>query len=184
MRNTQTKERTAEGIGPRRGSKMLVSILIMAVLAVGLTAFAYFRGHGEHLEGLKRAKDTVIEVFPLLILAYIVAGMVQALLPREAVSEYLGKGSGLRGIVIACFAGGVTPGGPLISLPVAKGLLSAGAGLGTTVAYLTAWSLWAAGRVPLEIGFMGLQFTVIRVICTGFFPPIAGLIARSLFERS
>lgn len=162
---------------------MLGSIIIMGVLAVGLLAIAILRGKGEHVEGLKRTKDMFIGVFPLLILAYFVAGMVQAMLPRDAVSEWLGKESGLRGIAIACIAGGFTPGGPLVSLPLAAGFLRAGAGIGTIVAYLTAWSLWAAGRLPLELGFLGLRFTVIRMICTGFFPPVAGLIARALFRR-
>jgi len=162
---------------------MLGPIIIMGVLAVTLLVFAYLRGKGEHLEGLKRTKDMVIEVFPLLIFAYIVAGMVQALLPKDMVSHWLGKESGLRGIMIACIAGGVTPGGPFVSLPLAAGFLRSGAGIGTIVAYLTAWSLWAAGRLPLELGLLGLRLTVIRIACTFFFPPVAGLIARALFQR-
>jgi len=163
---------------------MLTSIVIMGVLAIGLLAFGYLRGRGEHLEGLKQTKDMVIKIFPLLIFAYIVAGMVQVLVPRDTVSEWLGRESGFRGIIIACVAGGITPGGPFVSLPVATGFLRAGAGVGTVVAYLTAWSLWAAGRIPLELGFLGFRFTAIRIICTCFFPPVAGLIARTLFERS
>jgi len=162
---------------------MLGPIIIMGVLAVTLLVFAYLRGKGEHLEGLKRTKDMVIEVLPLLIFAYIVAGMVQALLPKDTVSHWLGKESGLRGIMIACIAGGVTPGGPFVSLPLAAGFLRSGAGIGTIVAYLTAWSLWAAGRLPLELGLLGPRLTMIRIACTFFFPPVAGLIARALFQR-
>lgn len=184
MKREQENQPTAPHVGTRKGNRMLTSILIMGVLAVGLLVFGYLRGKGEHLEGLRRTKDMVIEIFPLLICAYIVAGMVQVLVPRETVSHWLGKESGFRGIILACVAGGVTPGGPLISLPVATGFLRAGAGVGTIVAYLTAWSLWAAGRLPLEIGIMGLRITFIRIVCTFFFPPIAGLIARTLFERS
>jgi uncharacterized membrane protein YraQ (UPF0718 family) len=183
MRSEPAKDKTHAYTQSRKGSRMFASIIIMGVLAVGLVVFALLRGKGEHLVGLKRTKDMVIEVFPLLILAYIVAGMVQALLPKDMVSQWLGKESGLRGIAIACIAGGLTPGGPFVSLPLAAGFLRAGAGIGTIVAYLTAWSLWAAGRLPLELGFLGLRFTVIRIICTGFFPPVAGLIARVLFQR-
>ncbi|MBN2266466.1 MAG: hypothetical protein JW775_11710 [Candidatus Aminicenantes bacterium] len=61
--------------------------------------------------------------------------------------------------------------------------LSAAAGLGTMVAFVTAWSLWAVTRLPLEIGIMGLRFTLIRLGVTFFFPPIAGLMAQVFFKR-
>lgn len=186
MGREQANQKTIEHDGMPRGSGMLISTLIMGLLAVGLLTFSYFRGQGQHIEGLKRTKDMVIEVFPLLILSYTVAGILQVLLPQPLISQWVGKQSGIRGILIGCVAGGITPGGPLVSLPLVAGLLRAGAGMGTAVAYLTAWSLWAAGRIPLEIGIMGPpgpRFVLVRIACTFFFPPIAGLIARALFER-
>jgi len=187
MKGEQANRQTTTHVATRKGSGMLISTLIMGVLAIGLLAFGYLNGKGEHIEGLKRTKDMVIEVLPLLILSYTVAGMLQVLVPASMISGWVGKQSGLRGIFIGCVAGGITPGGPLVSLPIAAGLLRAGVGVGTAVAYLTAWSLWAAGRIPLEIGILGPpgpRFILIRIACTFFFPPIAGLIARALFERT
>ena len=74
------------------------------------------------------------------------------------------------------------PGGPFVSLPMAAGLLQAGAGVGTMVALLTGWSLLAFTRLPMEIGIMGWKFTMIRLACSFFFPPIAGFIANKLFS--
>jgi len=50
------------------------------------------------------------------------------------------------------------------------------------VAFLTGWSLWAVTRLPLEMGLMGWKFTLIRLACVFFFPPIAGLIANKFFS--
>jgi uncharacterized membrane protein YraQ (UPF0718 family) len=75
------------------------------------------------------------------------------------------------------------PGGPMTSLPVAAGLLRVGASVGTMVAFLTGWSLLAVSRLPLEIGLMGWKFTLIRLACVFFFPPIAGLIADKFFSN-
>jgi uncharacterized membrane protein YraQ (UPF0718 family) len=36
----------------------------------------------------------------------------------------------------------------------------------------------------MEVGILGWKFTAIRVACTFFFPPIAGLIAQALFGNS
>lgn len=62
-----------------------------------------------------------------------------------------------------------------------SGLLRTGARVGTMVAFLTGWSLWAVTRLPMEVGILGWKFTIIRIASTFFFPPIAGLIAQTLF---
>jgi len=116
-----------------------------------------------------------------LIFAFIVAGMVQVLVPHELISKWVGVESGMRGIFIGSVAGGLTPGGPFVSLPIVAGLLRSGAGVGTMVAFLTGWSLWAVSRLPMEVGILGWKFTLIRIACTFFFPPIAGLLAQALF---
>ena len=174
---------TTASAGPRGSTGMLVATVIMGVLAVGLLIFGYMRGKGEHVVGLRRTRDMAIQVLPLLVFAFMVAGMVQALMPRETVSRWVGEQSGFRGIVIGSIAGGLMPGGPYVTLPLAAGLVRAGAGVATMVAFLTAWSLWAVGRLPMEFGILGPRLALIRLASTCVFPPIAGLIARALFER-
>jgi len=154
----------------------------MGVLAIILVSVGYYKGGGEHVLGLKSAMNMTIQILPLVILAFIVAGMIQTLVSHEFLSKWIGKGSGIRGILIGTVAGSLTPGGPYVSLPIAAGLLRSGASVGTTVAFLTGWSLWAFGRLPLEVGIMGWKFTLIRMVSTFLFPPIAGLIANRLFS--
>jgi hypothetical protein len=52
------------------------------------------------------------------------------------------------------------------------------------VAFLTGWSIWAIGRLPMEIGILGWKFTAIRIASTIIFPPIAGLIAHLFFSNA
>jgi hypothetical protein len=134
---------------------MLVPTLVMATIAVALILIGYNRGQGEHVAGLLKGWDMTIQILPLLVFAFIVAGMVQILVPQELLSRWIGEESGLRGILIGCVAGGLAPGGPYVSLPVVAGLLKSGAGTGTMVAFLTAWSLWAFQRLPMELGILG-----------------------------
>jgi uncharacterized membrane protein YraQ (UPF0718 family) len=161
---------------------MVIATVIMGVLAIILVSVGYYKGGGEHVLGLKSAMNMTIQILPLVILAFIVAGMVQTLVSHEFLSKWIGKGSGIRGILIGTVAGSLTPGGPYVSLPIAAGLLRSGASVGTTVAFLTGWSLWAFGRLPIEVGIMGWKFTLIRMVSTFLFPPIAGLIANRLFS--
>jgi uncharacterized membrane protein YraQ (UPF0718 family) len=157
---------------------MLVPTIIMGALAVIFLLIGYCKGQGQHIIGLRSALNMTVQILPLLIFAFIVAGMVQVLVPQELLSKWVGAESGTRGVFIGTVAGALAPGGPYVSLPVAAGLLQAGAGVGTMVAFLTGWSLWAVSRLPMEVGIMGWKFTLIRIASTFFFPPIAGLIAQ------
>jgi uncharacterized membrane protein YraQ (UPF0718 family) len=160
---------------------MLIPTVIMGLLAFVLLAIGYSQGEGQHIQGLKSAISITLQILPLLIFAFIVAGMIQVLVPREFLSKWVGAESGFRGIFIGTVAGGLAPGGPYVSLPIAAALLRSGASVGTLVAFVTGWSLWAVGRLPMEVGILGWKLTMIRVASTFFFPPIAGLIADKFF---
>ena len=162
---------------------MLIPTIIMGVIAIILFILAYQKGGGEHVTGLKSAGSLLLQVIPLLIFAFIIAGMVQVLIPSEFISKWIGAESGFRGIIMGTFFGSLTPGGPYVAMPIAAGLLQTGASIGTMVAFMTGWSLWAFTRLPLEIGLMGWKFTAIRFACTFFFPIIAGLLANLFFSK-
>ncbi|MBN2498109.1 MAG: permease [Deltaproteobacteria bacterium] len=162
---------------------MWIATGIMAALAVILFVVGAWRGQGQHLDGLKAGGQMTLQVLPLLIFAFLVAGMAQSLIPKELIARWVGGESGWRGILIGSLAGGLTPGGPYVSFPIVAGLYRAGASIGTTVAFVTAWSLWAVTRLPMEVGLMGLRFTLVRLLCTLVFPPLAGWMAQLLFGR-
>ncbi len=167
----------------KKGNKaMLIATIIMILLAGILVLLGYSRGSGEHITGLKNAITMTTQILPLLLAAFIVAGMIQVLIPQELIARWVGAESGFKGIVIGTIAGGLSPGGPYVSLPIAAGLLHAGASLGTMVAYLTGWSLWAIARLPMEVGIMGWRFTLVRMISTFLLPFVAGMIAEIFFS--
>ncbi|WP_455276943.1 permease [[Eubacterium] cellulosolvens] len=160
---------------------MLIPTILMLILAIILLFIGYYRGQGQHILGMKSALNITIEILPLLIFAFIVAGMIQILLPQEILSRWIGAESGMRGILIGSVVGGFAPGGPYVSLPIAAGLLRSGASVGTMVAFITGWSLLAFGRLPMEVGILGWKFTLVRLLSTFFFPPIAGIIAQAIY---
>ena len=159
---------------------MLVPTIIMGFLAVILVFISYQKG--VHIQGLKTSAAMLMQVLPLMVLAFVVAGMAQSLVPQGIISKWVGVESGFRGILIGSVVGGIMPGGPFVNLPIAAGLLRVGASVGTMVAFLTGWSILAFTRIPMEVGIMGWKFWLIRLACTFFFPPVAGLIANTFFS--
>jgi len=98
---------------------MLIPTIIMGVIAVVLLVMGYLRGGGEHILGLKSGGILLLQILPLLIFAFIIAGMVPVLVPTELISTWIGAESGIRGILIGTVVGGLMPGGPYVCLPIA-----------------------------------------------------------------
>lgn len=167
----------------RKRIDMLIPTIVMGTVAVILLIIGIYKGQDQHISAMKYSGTLMLQIIPLLLFAFFVAGMIQELIPQKTISHWVGSESGLRGILIGTIAGGFTPGGPYVSLPIIAGLIKSGASIGTIVAFLTSWSLWAIARLPLEIGILGYRFTLIRIACTFFFPPIAGLLAQLLFAN-
>ena len=156
--------------------------VVMFVIALGLFILASLQGEGKNIAGLKSAWNMTWQIIPLLIFAFIIAGLAQTLLPKDLISKWVGDESGFRGILIGTLAGALTPGGPYVSLPIAAGLLKTGASIPTMVTFVSAWSLLAVARLPLEVGIMGWRFTLMHRLSVLIFAPLAGLLASWLVK--
>ena len=82
---------------------MLIPTIIMGVVAIALIIVAYQKGGGEHILGLKAAGNILVQILPLLIFAFIIAGTIQYVLPTELISKWVGTESGLRGIFLGWY---------------------------------------------------------------------------------
>ena len=166
-------------VNNKKGSLgMLIPTIIMGILAFVVLIVGYQKG--QHVEGLKATYQMTIQILPILVFAFIIAGFMRVLISQEMVAKWIGENSGIRGILLGTLAGAVSPGGPYVNLPIAAGLFRAGAGVGTIIAFLTGWSLMSLIRLPMEVGIIGWRLTTIRLLSVCIFPPIAGYIALFL----
>jgi uncharacterized membrane protein YraQ (UPF0718 family) len=131
--------------------------------------------------GLHDDLGLMTAILPRIVLAMAVAGLMEAVLPKDKVAYWVGAESGMRGLFIATLAGALTPGGPITSFPFVVALYMAGADRGSLVAYLTAWSLLGFQRVMVwEMPLLGMDFVLVRSLANLPFPIIAGILARTL----
>ncbi|MFB3884256.1 MAG: permease [Thermodesulfobacteriota bacterium] len=152
--------------------------LAIWLIALILGVVSFFRPGNLHVKGLKTAWDFTYKVFPRMILAILVCGFFSVIVPTDLVVSWLGKESGMKGILIASLVGGFTPGGPIISFPIVVIFFKAGAGIPSLIAYLTAWTTLAFHRtITYEIPLLGFRFTVVRILSTLLLPPLAGILA-------
>jgi uncharacterized protein len=164
-------------------SPLDTSTLILAAVAVVLAILAYLKDPGLPMLGVKNGVSMLAFVLPRMVVAIILAGLMQVLVPQDFVSRHFGQGGGVRALLLATLAGVVTPGGPMVTVPFMVVLANSGAALSSLVAYMTAWSLFGLQRIiAWEAPLMGWRFVVARVVPSLAFPVLAGWLV-SIFNH-
>jgi uncharacterized membrane protein YraQ (UPF0718 family) len=138
------------------------TLILIAIALLGMLV-AWRRKDGSAKRSVQIGWSTLKRTLPLLIVAFIIVGYVNALEPQGLVRSWIGPDSGLRGVVIGAAAGMLLPGGPYVVFPLIATLYSSGAGMGPTLAMITSWAALALLSVSFELPFLGWRFTVIRL---------------------
>lgn len=115
-----------------------------------------------------------------LPLALLAASFLTEVLPADRIGAVIGPDSGILGIVVASVVGGLLPGGPMASFPIALVMWQMGAGPAQTVALLAGWSVFALHRIlAYEAPLLGWRFTVLRLLSCSLLPVLSGLLAQA-----
>jgi uncharacterized membrane protein YraQ (UPF0718 family) len=163
---------------------MDTSTVVMMVAAGVALAVVYLKSPEAANRGLSATGSLMLEITPRMIAAFTLAGLFQALVPREVIVGWMGHGSGFKGILIGMSLGGITPGGPMTHFPVIASLFKMGVGIGPLVAYLSAWSLFGLQRVIMwEIPFLGPKVVAIRIAVSFLFPLVAGWLCELVWDK-
>jgi uncharacterized membrane protein YraQ (UPF0718 family) len=156
------------------------AILAMLVVLAALGIAALRAGPGVFTLGVRSGVSQLLKLLPVLLIAMLLAGFVEVLLPKRIVETWLSDASGWRGIGIAWLAGILTPGGGIVGLPLVASLVKAGVGAGVLVTYLTSMALLSFLRVPMETAIVGEKLVLIRLGANFLLPPLAGFLTQGL----
>jgi uncharacterized protein len=108
--------------GPASGGmnrRVDTTLLILLVLVVGAMVVAAAKDPGLPLRGLAASGRLFRGVWLELLLGFLLAGLLDVLLPQRLLVTWLGGENLGRGILIGWVAGLVMPGGPYVFFPVA-----------------------------------------------------------------
>jgi uncharacterized membrane protein YraQ (UPF0718 family) len=160
------------------------STIVLVAAALVLAVVAYVKDPGLPLLGAKNGLQMIWFILPRLIPAMLVAGLLQVVVPQELVARHLGRGGGLRALLVGTVAGMLTPGGPMVSVPLMVALAHSGVALSVLVAYMTAWSLFGMQRIiAWEAPLMGWHFVAVRVVPSLLFPIVAGWLVATFYSE-
>ncbi len=157
--------------------------IVFAALLV-LMAVAFGRGGTPLLgEALGGGVRLFVRYGVVIFVSFLLAGLIQSLMPHGLVSTALGEDSGWQGLLLASAAGAITPAGPFVSMPLAAALLRSGAAPPAVITFLAAWSLLSIHRLlAWEVPIMGASFALTRWSLCLVLPAAAGMLARVLFR--
>ena len=125
-----------------------------------------------------------LEMIMILPAVMVIMGLFSVFVSKELVVKYLGKTSGIKGILLAIFFGAL-PTGPLyVAFPLAVALRSKGASLSNIVIFLSAWACIKIPQELVELQFLGIKFMAVRLILTIIFVVIMGMFIEKIIEWS
>ncbi len=159
---------------------MTQATVILWLLAAALSGFAWRRRDGSHRRGVQVGWQTLKRTLPLLLLAFLIVGFVNALAPQRLVQSWLGPQAGFRGLLLAEAVGMLLPGGPYVVFPLIATLYQAGAGLGAAVTLVTSWAMLSLLTVTFELPFMGWRFWLVRWGLGLAFPLLLGALVQGM----
>ncbi len=166
---------------PKKGLLRDVVLLILAILVTALLVTLFPENRTRVID---TSWDFLIEMMLILPAVMVILGIFAVFIPKEMIQKYLGKGSGLKGIIIGLVLG-TLPTGPLyVAFPMASAMMKKGARTSSIIAFLSAWACIKIPQEMVELKFLGLEFMLLRLGLTILFVIIMSILIERIMDWS
>lgn len=155
---------------------------LLFVLAVALFGWAFITSPERAVKALQAGLQTFLSVLPILTAVFGAIGLFNVLVDRKKVADALGESGGIKAIVLASLAGTILVGPVYVVFPLMKTVREHGARWAVVGAVLAAWAV-KIPMVPMEIGMLGLKFSVARVVLVAVAAVPIGLLLEWVMTR-
>ena len=146
-------------------------------LVIILYLIIFFLNCENAYNSVKASGGIFVKLIPVLFLVVFLMGLLNYFLKPKAISKYLGKGSGVRGWILAVLAGIISHGPIYAWYPLLKELRKQGMRQGLAAVFLYNRAI-KIPLLPVLFYYFGIAFTVILL----FFTVIASLIEGKIIE--
>jgi uncharacterized membrane protein YraQ (UPF0718 family) len=162
---------------------MDINLLILVAMTVFLTATVLLKHPSRVGDAVQTSVRLLGGVWPELLLGFLLAGLLDVLIPEQQLVQWLGGENLLSGILIGWAAGLLLPGGPYLTFPIVANLLRQGAAPGPLIALITAKMLLSPIRMlSYEAPLLGWPMTLSRLLPGLLLPPFLGWIGQWLYD--
>ena len=127
--------------------------------------------------------NSILNMLFLLPPVLIFVGLLDKWVEKETLIRYMGKKSGIYGILFSLFLGVIAAGPLYLAFPIAVLLLKKGASIRYVVFFLGVWTTAKLPVVVYEFDSFGVKFTLIH-ICFGLvFYYLMGIVFEKFYDQ-
>ena len=135
------------------------------------------------IKSVNITKQNLIEMFSVIPPIFVLLGLLDVWVDRATMMKYTGKGSGLKGILIAFVLGSAAAGPLYAAFPVAGVMLKKGSSLFNVFVFIGAWSTTKIPMLTFEAANMGTEFTLTRLALSIIGIVIIAVITEKLLNK-
>jgi uncharacterized membrane protein YraQ (UPF0718 family) len=158
-------------VNVKKHLKNYMWVILFVLFSVG----SYLIGFKPGLVIYSNFNEFFIEMISFIPFLFIIIGLFDVWVPKEMLEKHVGRESGVKGIFLVILLA-MLQAGPLYgAFPVAYVLFKKGASVRNIFIYLGAFSSMKLPMLGIEIGYLGIKFTILRTlislplfICIGF----------------
>lgn len=137
---------------------------IWIILFVLFSIVSYFIGFKPGLVIDSSFRVFFIEMISFIPFLFIIIGLFDVWFPKEMLEKHIGRESGAKGIILVILLA-MFQAGPLYgAFPVAHVLHKKGGSVKNIFIYLGAFSSMKLPMLGIEIGYLGIKFTILRTL--------------------
>jgi uncharacterized membrane protein YraQ (UPF0718 family) len=137
---------------------------IWVILFVFFSVVSYFIGFKPGLVIYSNFNEFFLEMISFIPFLFIIIGLFDVWVPKEMLEKHVGRESGVKGIFLVILLA-MLQAGPLYgAFPVAYILCKKGASVRNIFIYLGAFSSMKLPMLGIEIGYLGIKYTILRTL--------------------
>ena len=153
--------------------------IVLALAVTGGTLTLWLKGPAVFWGVIRQDFGFLIGVLPKVAAGIVIAVLLPMVVRPEMLNRWVGPEQGWKGLALAAAFGAAAPGGPSVVMPLAMGLLAAGADRGAVGAFFTGWSMLSLNRTLVwEMSFLPYELVGLRVALSLPVPVLVGLLMR------
>lgn len=132
------------------------------ILMSGVYFVLYFINKDLFFSSSLKSINSLTEMLMVIPPVFILLGLLDVWVSKETMVKAMGKGSGIKGMLLGFFLGSAAAGPLYGAFPVAITLLKKGSSFHNVLILIGAWSTTKIPLLIFEASSMGLEFTILR----------------------
>ncbi|MDD3044441.1 MAG: permease [Candidatus Delongbacteria bacterium] len=144
----------------RKNIKRYKFFFILLIVSLALMVYDFKLG----MNSFRLTGVNMLEMLSILPPVFILLGLLDVWVDKALMIKLTGKGSGIRGAVIAFLLGSLAAGPLYAAFPIAGVMLKKESKFSNVIIFIGAWSTTKVPMLMFEASSMGLKFMLLRFL--------------------